>query len=76
MHFPRYSLSAPAVAPSPCQGDKSVSHRAVMLGSIAEGQTRVSGFLAGEDCLATMAAFRAMGVDIERPSETELLIVG
>ena len=57
-------------------GDKSISHRAVMLGSIAEGQSRVSGFLPGEDCLATMSAFRAMGVEIERPKETELVIVG
>ncbi|MEZ5444942.1 MAG: 3-phosphoshikimate 1-carboxyvinyltransferase [Gammaproteobacteria bacterium] len=47
-------------------GDKSISHRAIMLGAIAEGHTRISGFLAGEDTLATLAAFRAMGVTIER----------
>jgi len=46
-------------------GDKSVSHRALMLGSIAVGRTDISGFLAGEDCLATLAALRAMGVSIE-----------
>jgi 3-phosphoshikimate 1-carboxyvinyltransferase len=57
-------------------GDKSISHRAVMLGSLAEGRTEVSGFLAGEDCLATMAAFRHMGVAIEQSSPTELLIDG
>ena len=57
-------------------GDKSVSHRAIMLGSIAEGVTEVSGFLAGEDCLATMSAFRSMGVTIDRPSETELVVHG
>ena len=57
-------------------GDKSVSHRAVMLGSIADGQTRISGFLAGDDCLATMRAFRAMGVEIEQLSATELLVHG
>ncbi|HSM32123.1 MAG TPA: 3-phosphoshikimate 1-carboxyvinyltransferase [Woeseiaceae bacterium] len=57
-------------------GDKSVSHRAVMLGSIAEGVTEVRGFLAGEDCLATIGAFRNMGVEIERPSTTELVIHG
>ena len=57
-------------------GDKSVSHRALMLGSIAEGRTRVSGFLDGEDCLATLAAMRAMGVSIERPSETDVTIDG
>lgn len=57
-------------------GDKSVSHRAIMLGSIAEGVTEVRGFLAGEDCLATMDAFRSMGVSIERPGPTELRIHG
>lgn len=57
-------------------GDKSISHRALMLGSIAEGQTEVSGFLAGEDCLATAAAMRALGVNIEQPSATELVIDG
>ena len=36
-------------------GDKSISHRALMLGALAEGQTTIRGFLAGEDCLATMA---------------------
>lgn len=46
-------------------GDKSISHRAVMLGSIAEGETFVENFLEGEDTLATFKAFRAMGVEIE-----------
>ena len=46
-------------------GDKSISHRAVMLGALAEGTTRVSGLLEGEDVLATAAAFRAMGVAVE-----------
>jgi 3-phosphoshikimate 1-carboxyvinyltransferase len=57
-------------------GDKSVSHRALMLGSIAEGRTEVSGFLAGEDCLATLTAMRALGVDIQQPGPTEMLIEG
>ncbi len=57
-------------------GDKSVSHRALMLGSIANGRTEVSGFLAGEDCLATLAAMRALGVDIQQPSTTEMSIEG
>ena len=57
-------------------GDKSVSHRAIMLGSIAEGATEVSGFLAGEDCLATMGAFQRMGIRIERPADTELVVHG
>ena len=47
-------------------GDKSISHRSIMLGSIAEGVTTVSGFLEGEDSLATLNAFRDMGVQIER----------
>jgi 3-phosphoshikimate 1-carboxyvinyltransferase len=50
-------------------GDKSISHRAIMLGAIAEGHTRVSGFLEGEDTLATLSAFRAMGVLIERSAD-------
>jgi 3-phosphoshikimate 1-carboxyvinyltransferase len=46
-------------------GDKSISHRSIMLGSIAKGETSVSGFLRGEDNFATLNAFRAMGVGIE-----------
>ncbi len=46
-------------------GDKSISHRSVMLGSIAEGDTRVRGFLKSDDCLATIRCFRDMGVEIE-----------
>jgi len=57
-------------------GDKSVSHRALMLGSIADGRTEVSGFLAGEDCLATLAAMRELGVEIQQPSATEMSIEG
>ena len=48
-------------------GDKSISHRAIMLGALAEGTTRISGFLEGEDALATLGAFRAMGVSVEGP---------
>ena len=47
-------------------GDKSISHRSIMLGSIANGVTNVSGFLEGEDTLATLNAFKDMGVKIER----------
>ena len=43
-------------------GDKSISHRAVMFAAIAEGESRIQGFLEGEDCLATLQAFAAMGV--------------
>jgi 3-phosphoshikimate 1-carboxyvinyltransferase len=49
-------------------GDKSMSHRSIMLGSLATGTTPVTGFLTGEDCIATMNAFRAMGVEIEGPN--------
>ncbi|MGV6816026.1 MAG: 3-phosphoshikimate 1-carboxyvinyltransferase [Thiotrichales bacterium] len=57
-------------------GDKSISHRSIMLGSLAEGITRVTGFLDGDDCLATLNAFRAMGVEIEGPVAGELTIHG
>lgn len=58
-------------------GDKSISHRSIMLGSLAEGTTHVSGFLQGEDCLCTLNAFRAMGVNIEGPNDKgELTIQG
>ena len=57
-------------------GDKSISHRALMLSAIAEGQSRITGFLDGEDTLATMAAFQAMGVEIKHTSENEVFIKG
>lgn len=57
-------------------GDKSISHRSVMLGALAEGRTRITGFLDGEDCLATIAAFRAMGVAIEHPQPNVVIIDG
>lgn len=50
-------------------GDKSISHRSIMLGALAQGTTQVKGFLQGEDSLATLAAFRAMGVSISGPDE-------
>lgn len=57
-------------------GDKSISHRAVMLGAVAEGVTEISGFLQGEDALATVAAFRALGVAIEGPRGGRLRVGG
>jgi 3-phosphoshikimate 1-carboxyvinyltransferase len=57
-------------------GDKSISHRSIMLGSLAEGTTRVQGFLEGEDALATLNAFRAMGVEIEGPEDGRVTIHG
>ena len=57
-------------------GDKSVSHRALLLGAIARGTTEVDGFLESEDCLATLNAMRAMGVVIERPRAGRVVIDG
>ena len=57
-------------------GDKSISHRSIMLGSLAEGVTEVSGFLEGEDALATLKAFQAMGVEISGPTNGKVTIKG
>ncbi|WP_438971468.1 3-phosphoshikimate 1-carboxyvinyltransferase [Methylophaga sp.] len=57
-------------------GDKSISHRSIMLGSLAEGTTKVTGFLEGEDALATLATFRAMGVEIVGPDKGNVTIRG
>lgn len=57
-------------------GDKSISHRSIILASIANGITRVTGFLEGEDALNTVAAFREMGVTIVGPENGELTIYG
>lgn len=50
-------------------GDKSISHRAVMLGALADGDTRISGFLKGADCLSTISCFQQMGIDIEEKDD-------
>lgn len=57
-------------------GDKSISHRSIMLGSLADGVTEVTGFLEGEDSLATLQAFRDMGVVIEGPVDGNVTIYG
>ena len=57
-------------------GDKSMSHRSIMLGSLAEGVTHVKGFLNAEDAMSTLKAFRAMGVEITDPVEGEVTIQG
>lgn len=57
-------------------GDKSISHRSIMLGALAEGVTEVEGFLEGEDSLATLQAFRDMGVVIEGPNNGKVKIYG
>ncbi len=57
-------------------GDKSISHRAVMIGALADGVTEVQGFLPGEDCASTVSCFRALGIEIEQPKPTYLRIHG
>ncbi len=54
-------------------GDKSISHRAVMFGSLADGTTEVTNFLQGADCLSTIDAFRKMGIEIENTQEKILI---
>jgi len=57
-------------------GDKSISHRSLLLSGLATGRSEVTGFLPSEDCLASMAAMRALGVAIEQPSATEVIVQG
>ena len=57
-------------------GDKSISHRAIMLAALANGRGTVAGFLPGEDCLSTMKAFQQLGIKITRPDETTVIIEG
>jgi 3-phosphoshikimate 1-carboxyvinyltransferase len=69
---PARSVSGAVAVP----GDKSISHRSLMLSGIAEGSSEVTGFLASEDCLATLTAMRALGVHIEQPSATHVVVHG
>ncbi|KTD50772.1 3-phosphoshikimate 1-carboxyvinyltransferase [Legionella quateirensis] len=57
-------------------GDKSISHRSIIFGAIAEGVTVVQGFLDGDDCMATVKAFKSMGVSIEGPHKQQVIIHG
>ncbi len=57
-------------------GDKSISHRAVMLAAMSNGPCVIRGFLASEDCLSTVAAIRALGIEIERPDDDTLVVHG
>lgn len=57
-------------------GDKSISHRSIMLGALAVGETRITGLLEGEDVLATAAAMRAMGASVERLGDGEWRVSG
>ena len=66
----------PVVGDIRVPGDKSISHRSIMFGSLADGKTVIKGFLEGEDALATLAAFRAMGVNIEGPENGHVTVHG
>ncbi|MBM7703859.1 3-phosphoshikimate 1-carboxyvinyltransferase [Metabacillus iocasae] len=57
-------------------GDKSISHRSVMFGAIAEGQTMIHGFLPGDDCLSTISCFQKLGVDIQMIDDHTVLVNG
>jgi 3-phosphoshikimate 1-carboxyvinyltransferase len=68
--------AAPIRAEITVPGDKSISHRSIMLAALANGPSTVTGFLPSEDCLSTMKAFQQLGVEIERVDETTLVIYG
>ena len=70
MEIPGITKPKPIQGVIQVPGDKSITHRAIILGAIAEGETRVQGFLAAEDCLRTIAAFEAMGVRFDREGKT------
>ncbi|WP_370179607.1 3-phosphoshikimate 1-carboxyvinyltransferase [Alteriqipengyuania sp.] len=72
----RFRASGPLRGTIAVPGDKSISHRSLILGALAVGETRVTGLLEGEDVLATAAAMRAMGADIERTGDGEWRIHG
>ena len=72
----RFLPSGPLKGTIRVPGDKSISHRSIMLGALAVGETRVTGLLEGEDVLATAAAMRAMGATVERTGEGEWAVSG
>ena len=72
----RFAPTGPLAGTIRVPGDKSISHRAIMLGALALGETRVSGLLEGEDVMSTAAAMRAMGAKIEKRASGEWVING
>lgn len=66
----KFTKSTPLRGEITIPGDKSISHRSVMLGSIAKGTTEISHFLQGADCLSTISCFRKMGIEIENRGDT------
>ncbi|MEE8280847.1 MAG: 3-phosphoshikimate 1-carboxyvinyltransferase, partial [Gammaproteobacteria bacterium] len=65
---PGRRIGGDAVVP----GDKSISHRALLLGAIADGSTEINGFLASDDCRATLTALRAMGATVDEQAPDRL----
>ncbi len=72
----RFMPSGPLRGTIRVPGDKSISHRSIMLGALAVGETRVTGLLEGEDVLSTAAAMRAMGASVERIGDGEWSVHG
>jgi len=71
------SQKAPAIrAEITVPGDKSISHRAIMIGALSNGPCRISNFLEGEDCLSTMEIMRQLGVEIEHPAPGSVVVHG
>lgn len=68
--------AAPIRAEITVPGDKSISHRSIMLAALANGPSKITGFLPSEDCLSTMKAFQQLGVEIERGDDTTLVVHG
>ncbi len=75
-HPRRFLPSGPLRGTIRVPGDKSISHRSIMLGALAVGETRISGLLESEDVLATAAAMRAMGASVERLGDGEWSVHG
>ncbi|MCL9684238.1 3-phosphoshikimate 1-carboxyvinyltransferase [Legionella maioricensis] len=69
---PVHSIAGDITVP----GDKSISHRSIIFGALAKGTTVITGFLDGDDCMATLAAFKTMGVEIEGPINHQVVIHG
>jgi len=69
---PAKSLGGEVIVP----GDKSISHRAIMFASLAQGESRIRGLLRGEDCLSTMQTFKSLGIEVVEKSADELIIYG
>ena len=69
----KFSKCGPLRGEVTVPGDKSVSHRSVMFGSIAKGTTEIHNFLQGADCLSTISCFRKMGIAIDNKGDTVLV---